>query len=320
MAGGDQSVTDEVLAERAPNHLVVLVHGINTRALWMGEIKPTLETAGFSVALTSYGKYGVPRFLSPLRSSRKKAIERVVADIRTARKAHKLAFGEEPKHMSVISHSFGTYVVSRILADYPEFEWRRVIFCGSVVREDFQFDHVLERFGHPLLNEIGTRDFWPALAESAGWGYGSVGTTGFNRPPVETRWHNGFRHSDFLTEAFCDKFWTPFLLGQKPTRADKPAEMPWWIRAITWFPLRWLPLLLLLGLPLAALQGLQTRPPTAATPDTLVSSLCTKYPTYCGTPAHNQCFQGLGDCGGDVREKIIVIRCVKGGTECSVLN
>jgi hypothetical protein len=59
--------------------------------------------------------------------------------------------------MSVISHSFGTYVISKIIAEYPEFQWERIIFCGSVVRDDFRFDQVLERFRHPLLNEVGQR-------------------------------------------------------------------------------------------------------------------------------------------------------------------
>src|SRR5262249_47675039 len=55
------------------SHLVVLVHGINTRALWMGEIKPALEAAGFAVAPTSFGKFSVLRFLMPFASLREKA-------------------------------------------------------------------------------------------------------------------------------------------------------------------------------------------------------------------------------------------------------
>jgi hypothetical protein len=146
--------------------------------------------------------------------------------------------GRPPKRISIISHSFGTYVTGRLLTDYPEFFWYRIIFCGSVVRDDFPFDQVLDRFGSPLLNEVGTRDYWPAMAESVGWGYGSVGSNGFNRPPVETRWHYGFRHSDFLTKAFCSEFWVPFLRGSKPRQADPPTEMPLWIRAVSSLPLR----------------------------------------------------------------------------------
>ncbi|MGY4234962.1 pimeloyl-ACP methyl ester carboxylesterase [Bradyrhizobium sp. USDA 4449] len=137
----------ETTAELAPpdpeDHLVILVQGISTRARWMGEIKPALESAGFAVAPTSYGKYGLHRFLSPFVGSRKKAIERVADDIKTARRAYKLATGAEPTKMSLISHSFGTYVAGRIMLDYPEYDWERVIFCGSVVRDDFPFNRVI---------------------------------------------------------------------------------------------------------------------------------------------------------------------------------
>ena len=200
----------------------------------MGGIKPALERAGFVVAPTSYGKFGVPRFLFPFRRSRLKTVDRVVSDINTAIRLCKRRTGREPGRKSLISHSFGTYVVSHILSEHPEFTWYRIIFCGSVVRDDFDFAKVVERFDDPLLNEVGTRDFWPAMGESAGWAYGSVGSSGFNRPAVFTRWHHGYSHSDFLTEDFCNKFWVPFLRGDKPQPADKAANMPLWIRAIAW--------------------------------------------------------------------------------------
>jgi hypothetical protein len=240
-----------MVALPTPDHLVILVHGINTRALWMSEVKPALERAGFSVGQTSFGKYHLLRFLSPLRSGRRIAIARVLGDIRTARESYKHSIGFYPPKMSVIAHSFGTYVIATILQDVSDLEWERVIFCGSVVREDFEFQEALKRFRHPLLNEIGTKDYWPALAESAGWGYGSVGSTGFNRPPVETRWHSGFSHSDFLTDSFCTEYWVPFIQGSKPIPGDKACPMPLWIRVLTMLPLRWsilvcVPLFLLL--------------------------------------------------------------------------
>ena len=241
-------------------HLVILVHGINTRAFWMEEIKPSLEKAGLAVSLTGYGKFGIMPFLSYFSGQREKAILRVVRDIRLAHQAYVLENQHEPDRISVISHSFGTYVISRILTDYPEFKFYRLIFCGSVVKDDFPFDEhdVVQRFlPPPLLNEAGTKDYWPALAESAGWDYGSVGSTGFIGPVVETRWHQGFAHSDFLKQEFCDKFWVPFLLGQAPIPADHGQEMPLWIRALAGLPLRWLFLpqliwLILIALPLVA--------------------------------------------------------------------
>jgi pimeloyl-ACP methyl ester carboxylesterase len=245
-----------------PKHLVILVHGISTRALWMSEVKPALEAAGFEVAQTSFGPFSVLKFLSPSKRFREFAIERVVTDVRLAREAYLHEYGYEPSRMSVIAHSFGTWVISEIFSRYQDFKWNRVVFCGSVIREDFPLQDVTKQFGRPLLNEIGTKDWYPAIAESLGWGYGSVGSTGFNRPPVETRWHEGYKHSDFLTAKFCKEFWVPFLNGEKPAPAGRASHMPMWVRIVTAVPLRWvlvslcvLSAALALGLLLRAIVG-----------------------------------------------------------------
>lgn len=224
------------------SHLIILVHGIRTRALWMGVIKPVLEKNGFSVAATSYGRYGLFKFLLPFNFSRQAAVNRVVTDVVTAQRIYK------PDRISVIAHSFGTYIVARILSEHPEIHWHKIIFCGSVVREDYPIYQYLDRFDPPILNEIGTKDYLPALAESVGWGYGSVGSTGFNRPPVETRWHKGFRHSDFLQAEFCRQQWIPFLEKEIVVDGDEPQEMPLWIRSIVAMPLRLIPPLLAIAI------------------------------------------------------------------------
>jgi pimeloyl-ACP methyl ester carboxylesterase len=226
----------------AKKHLVILVHGINTRALWTNDIKSALRKAGFVVEATSYGKFGVPRFLLPFNFFRRTAIERVARAITTANSLHR------PSKLSVISHSFGTFVVAHILADHPEFKFERIIFCGSVVRDDFRLDQNLNRFSQPLLNEVGSRDFLPALAESASWGYGSVGSNGYNAVGVETRWHKGFSHSDFLTGEFCNRFWVPFLQNGRIIPGDPSSQLAWYIRLLTALPIRWLQPILLIAI------------------------------------------------------------------------
>jgi hypothetical protein len=141
-------------------HLVILVHGINTLADWMPAMTETLESAGFLVAPTSFGGMSVSRFLLPFQRPRQQAIQRVLTNIRTAKEQC------QPHKISVITHSFGTYVVARILQK-EAWPWHRIIFCGSVVREDFPLDEVRDRFTAPLLNEVGTRGH---LAGNGGMG------------------------------------------------------------------------------------------------------------------------------------------------------
>src|SRR5712691_10625402 len=169
------------------DHLVILVHGINTYAYWMGQVGSALKARGFKVAETGYGRFSVLRFLLPFSFLRKEAIRRVVDQIRIAVDAYR------PEKTSVITHSFGTYIIARILEDEPTIKWNRIIFCGSVVRYDFRLDRWKHKFLSPMINEVGTNDIYPALAESINSSYGSVGSHGFHHPLVMTRWHAGFR-------------------------------------------------------------------------------------------------------------------------------
>lgn len=128
----DSVAVDDAEVSKKEGHLVILTHGINTYAHWMDNITPALTGSGFKVAKAGHGVMSVPRFLSPVARFQNLAVKRVVGEIRSALDRHK------PKHVSIIAHSFGTYVVAQIVKDYPEFKWKRIIFCGSVVRSDFQ--------------------------------------------------------------------------------------------------------------------------------------------------------------------------------------
>jgi hypothetical protein len=214
-------------------HLVILVHGINTQAQWFGVVKPALEDAGLVAAPAGYGMYGLLRFLLPIEHFRRRAVEKVTRKIKIAMKIY------EPEHLSVIAHSFGSFIIARIIASEFQLKWHRIIFCGSVVREDFPLEQYLERFSKPIVNEIGTRDCWPAIAEAVTWGYGSVGSRGFQSPAVEERWHANLRHSDFLKTDFCNKYWVTFLRDGKIERADPPSPLPWYVRILARLPLRW---------------------------------------------------------------------------------
>lgn len=76
------------------------------------------------------------------------------------------------------------------------------------------------------MNEVGSKDFLPALAESVTWGYGSAGTYGFRVPRVRDRWHNNCHHSTFLTSEFCKKYWVPFFRDGQIIDADIESKQP----------------------------------------------------------------------------------------------
>lgn len=223
------------------SQLVILVHGIRTRAKWMTNVRPILQANGFEVAPSNFGKYDLFRFLVPLPMFKRAAVERVWIDIQSAIDLH------PGLPVSFIAHSFGTLVVAMILKKEFRFRAHRVIFCGSIVPFDYPFCQIKDRFISPVLNEVGTRDFWPAIAESVTWGYGSTGTHQFNKPYVLDRCHKGADHSHFLTAEFCAKYWVPYLRNGEVIGGDGDSESssaPWWIDAISVLRIRYVALAL----------------------------------------------------------------------------
>jgi len=222
-------------ARDTKSHVVILVHGIRTRALWQNELRKILQKDGFVVQPTNYGYFDVVRFLFPWQLFAGTIIDDITKQVRHTLAMHKGA------DCSIIAHSFGTFIVARILRDHTDLEFSRIIFCGSVVPHKFRFEDYRGRFKVPCVNEVGTRDFWPVIAEVVTFGYGSAGTYGFRRPAVHDRWHNRKAHSDFLNQEFCGKYWVPFLQNGHIADDDQPAESPpLWLWAASTFQIKYL--------------------------------------------------------------------------------
>jgi small GTP-binding protein len=214
--------------EDTETHVVILIHGIRTRALWQDSIRRALERQRFIVQPTNYGYFDLLRFLFPWQPFVGKVVSNITKQIRHTLRINKVAT------CSIVAHSFGTFVFARILRDCTDLDFKKIIFCGSVVPYKFKFEEYSRRFEHPLVNEVGTRDFWPAIAEGVTIGYGSVGTYGFQRPGVRDRWHNGKSHSAFLNHDFCMKYWVPFLRDGEFIENDEEPESPhWWLWVVS---------------------------------------------------------------------------------------
>ena len=224
------------------NHVIVLVHGIRDRALWQNTIRKCLQDNGFKIVEpTNFGRFDLFRFLIPIAYFRNRAIEEVWRQLTIIRADNPQA------RISIIAHSFGTFVIAHIIKRNFDVGLHRVIFCGSVVPYDFRFEDMEGRFDRPILNEVGTRDIWPAIAETVTWGYGSPGTYGFRRARIVDRWHNGAHHGYFLTRSFCEKYWVPFLGSEKKTDggADEAEKPKWWLTLLSIIQPRYLILALL---------------------------------------------------------------------------
>ena len=147
---------------------------------------------------------------------------------------------------SVVAHSFGTYLVVRLLRDNPDIKFHRIILCGTIVEQDFPWDELGPQITEGVINDCGTKDLWPIVAQSTTWGYGASGVFGFKSALVRDRFHP-IDHGGCFQEEFVRTYWLPYLeRGEIVERRGPRPEVGWWMPFVANLPLRWVIFFLLL--------------------------------------------------------------------------
>ena len=220
--------------------VVILIHGIRTAARWQSRVANIIEKeTGAEVIPLKYGYFDLLRFWCPFGACRRGPVERLRKQIEGIREKNPKA------RLVVFAHSFGTYALSRILMDNPYFKFHRILLCGSIVPETYDWSRVENQIladdkRDAIINDCGTRDVWPVFAKSASWGYGASGTYGFGSFNVRDRFHP-LTHSQFFEDAFVRRYWVPAVTGKPAefSRGDKSAAAsPGWFNLLH-FPVRW---------------------------------------------------------------------------------
>jgi hypothetical protein len=112
-------------AKHTKAHIVILIHGIRTRALWQNELRKTLQVEGLMVQPTNYEYYDILRFLFPWQLFAGKVVKTITEQVRDTLAMYRGA------DCSNIAHSFGTFVLARILRDHTDLEFNKIIFRGT---------------------------------------------------------------------------------------------------------------------------------------------------------------------------------------------
>ncbi len=201
-------------AAKTVHHLVILIHGIRTHAPWFRDVSAEIrKLEGFAVDGASYGWFGPIRLISPL--GRSGPVRRVAQRIRDLKASNPHA------KISIIAHSNGTFIASKLLETCPDLRFEYIVLVGSIVDEAFHWEKY-DRQYKTLLNECGGRDIWPLMAKAWTWGYGTTGTFGFKRS-FDRHWPHA-SHSTLLSGVHCKDHWLPLLqLGQLTKVPDSQA-------------------------------------------------------------------------------------------------
>lgn len=236
----------------SPTHLVVLIHGIRTQGVWQNKVASWLKKHDrVKPIIVGFDYIDLFSFWFPL-FFRNAAIERVEREIRGALKDNPGAT------ISIIAHSFGTYVLSQILLRRPDLRLNRVLLCGAIISTKYPWDNLASFPSGGVVNDVGTKDILPAMSRTASWGYGSSGTFGFRTHKVDDRYFD-FGHSDFFTDAHIETYWVPYIVHGKIVESqwsiDRPTP-PWWLSVLHIVPMKSIVFPAILGGVAAAVWGI----------------------------------------------------------------
>lgn len=213
------------------DEIILLVHGIRTHGNWQDNVKDVLETIdGIKVQTSNYGYFDLLRFWCPF--TRRKAIDEVRETLDEIVREYGRA------KISVIAHSNGTYIVSKILQGSRSYKLHRLVLCGSIIPRTY--DWTRNPPAKEVINDYATRDVWPVLATALSWGYGDTGRHPFRKPGVIDRGHD-FSHSDYFRNGsgFVVKYWKPWFERGDLVKSGHFRESPWWLCVLSTLPLQW---------------------------------------------------------------------------------
>ena len=234
------SIADVILPSESPQmgeensqkQVLAIIHGIRTRATWAEEIGEVIQKEASNIVATEairWGHFGLIAFLLPF-SHRLKPVNFVAAKIRNLVNRERENHPGETIEISVLAHSYGTYIISKILSlpETNDLKFCRVILCGSIIKEDHRWDIADARVKDRIVNDCGYRDIWPIMAKSMTVGYGPTGVVGITDHKVKNRYHP-FKHSDFFNYDFAKKYWAPYYKDGTIVPRDSKRKSPPWI-------------------------------------------------------------------------------------------
>lgn len=200
--------------------VVLLIHGIQTDGAWHQLVQKEIGAIPHTnVVGLGYDVVSPLQLALPFRNT---PVEKIKQDIRDAR------FQEPSAKFVVIAHSFGSYILSRILPKSTDINFEKIILCGCIIPISFPWGHYTRGMSpKSVINDVGTRDFYPVMATFTTFGYGSSGRKGFQNPHIKDRYFD-YGHSDFFESKYkhIETYWKPFIVDGSIIESDWDQNKP----------------------------------------------------------------------------------------------
>lgn len=230
--------------------VVFVIHGIRDEGHWTKQIARRIQqefkqrnNAGVVAAETStYGYFPMLSFLVP--GERQEKVEWFMDRYVETRALYPEA------RFHFVGHSHGTYVFAKALKDYSSVKFDRVVFAGSVVRQQYEWDKFYGGRVKAVLNYVATGDwvvaFFPKALQSLHLqDLGSAGHDGFSYKKIvqpEKLFVRG-GHSAALNEAVWDSIAEFIVTGnfKKPPQSSTATSQSKWVAYPAYIaPLIWI--------------------------------------------------------------------------------
>ncbi len=208
------------------DNVVFVIHGIRDRGFWTRRLAMAIKRTanGRCRTVTStYGYFPMGPFLLPWKRLDK--VRWLLDQYVTAKALYPNA------KFSYVGHSNGTYLLAKALELCPAIKFDRVVFAGSVVRTDYDWQKFFNKTNQvqAMINYVATRDrvvaIFPYGLERMGIGdLGGAGHLGFKDNTSNVKYVRG-EHSAALAEHHWPTI-ADFVLGLNTTTPQGETDNP----------------------------------------------------------------------------------------------
>ncbi|GGO80403.1 hypothetical protein GCM10011348_16980 [Marinobacterium nitratireducens] len=221
---------DSAFGEPRPEvtDVIFVIHGIRDAGYWTHKVARRVREKGkrlgriVATETSSYGYFPMLRFILPgeRRTKTQWFMDQYVEACALYPRAR----------FSFIGHSNGTYLLASALRDYRCCRFDRVVFAGSVVRRQYDWDrYIASGQVRRVANYVASADwvvaFFPKAMQTLRWqDLGSAGHDGFVSPSVSQVTYVRGAHSAALNEDNWNAI-ADFILGEEGNEAHASPQL-----------------------------------------------------------------------------------------------
>lgn len=198
--------------------LLVVIHGLMTRAEWLSNVIPAANSQGWIVAPFIYDN---PPGLLFSGGGRQAVVEKFREWIYDLKRKY------NPHTISVLCHSFGTYIITKYIEgfagvkDFLPIQINSLILTGSIIRPDYNWNvHIPRRIGR-VLNIVAGNDDAVKYMPDTDWkkligmdplfGKGAIDGVNCESAYVENKKLDILTHTNIFKDDIIEKIFLPYL-------------------------------------------------------------------------------------------------------------